>query len=329
MKLNKTIKFFLLIIIFSIPGNNSFSQEIIQQYDAIKNDSLRIGKEVGDVLPLIQKGYTLMLPNEKEIEGTLIFFEDSGYDKKNKNSKQIYSQASENGFAVLSVSTEIPFDFYFTKESVSAIHGLIEEVFMNHDLPNENIFLLGIGLGGHRALRHIKIMNEENFEFQLNIDGVVICNSILDWNRKWYQYDREIRLNRNDLWEPKFVIYMLETYLNGTPQTNPEDYNDFSSYSYFDQENENTSMYTNYSIRAYIEPAIKYWLTKRLKTMYENNSPDMVGLLAELELAGNKNTELIVLQPEDNPSQRKNPDTTWNAIDKVELMEWILEQVEK
>ena len=62
---------------------------------------------------------------------------------------------------------------------------------------------------------------------------------------------------------------------------------------YFDEKKEKIKYYTNYSVRAYIEPAIKYWLKRHLKTMYDNNSPDSVGLLAELELAGNQKTELI------------------------------------
>ncbi|AOW18931.1 hypothetical protein LPB03_16385 [Polaribacter vadi] len=62
--------------------------------------------------------------------------------------------------------------------------------------------------------------------------------------------------------------------------------------------------------------------------MYENNSTDMVGFLAEFELAGNKNTELIVLGPEDNPSSNKSTQATWDAIHKDELMDWIIKQME-
>lgn len=121
---------------------------------------------------------------------------------------------------------------------------------------------------------------------------------------------------------------MLETNLNGTPETNPESYHNFSSYSYFDKENRNIKFYKNYSVRAYIEPAIKYKLTNQVRTLYENNATDIVGFLAELELIGNKNTELIVLQPNDNPSQKKNTQSTWNAIDKNEMLNWILKQIE-
>ena len=107
----------LLLLAFTSIGNLSFSQTIIEDYDPIRNDSIRIGKGNSDLLPLIQRGFTLMLPKAKKINGVLIYLEDSGYDQKNKNSKQIYDQASDKGFAVLSISTEIPFDFYFSETS--------------------------------------------------------------------------------------------------------------------------------------------------------------------------------------------------------------------
>jgi len=279
-------------------------------------------------LPLIQKGYTLMLPEGKPIKGVLIFLEDSGYDEKNNNAKQLYRQASENDFAVLSVSTEVPFDFYFTKSSMLSTHKIIREVFANNHLPNENIFFLGASLTGHRAMRYIQFMKEGNYEFQLNIEGIVICNFTLDWTRKWHQHQRDIRINRINLWEPRFMNYMLETYLNGTPKTTPERYHNFSPYSYFDAQNENVELYKSYAVRAYIEPAIKYRLKKYLRTLYENNSTDIVGFLAELELVGNENTELIVLQPKNNPLQKKNVQTTWDSINKDELMNWIIKQTE-
>lgn len=324
------VSFKLLFLLFlTIPSLKSFSQKIVEDYKPLKNDSLRIGTGGNDFLPFIQSGFTLMLPENESIKGVLIFLEDSEYDKKNRSAKQIYNQASEKGFAVLSVSTEIPLDFYFSKSSMLSAHKLIRDTFSKYNLPNENIFFLGASLVGHRAMRYIKFLKEGDLEFQLNIKGIVICNFTMDFTRKWYQHKRDIRINRINLWEPKFMNYMLETYLEGTPKTNPKSYYNFSSYSYFDDKNRNIKIYKDYAVRAYIEPAIKYKLTNQLRTLYENNSTDMVSFLAELDLAGNKNTELIVLQPEDNPSPKKNTQSTWNAIDKNELMGWITKQVEK
>ena len=184
-------------------------------------------------------------------------------------------------------------------------------------------------LVGHRAMRYIKFIKENHYEFQLNIIGIVICNFTLDWTRKWYQHERDIRINHINLWEPKFMNYMLETHLNGTPKTVPERYHEFSSYSYFDEKNRNIAVYKDYAVRAYIKPEIKYRLTKYLRTMYENNATDIVGFLAELKLAGNENTELIVLKSDDKLSQKRNAQITWNSINKDELMDWIQKQTEK
>ena len=327
--MNKFLRRISFLIFLSSFSNISFAQNIIQEYELFKNDSIRIGKGENDFLPLIQRGYTLMFPEDKAINGVLIFLEDLGYDKKNMNAKQVYNQAYKKGFAVLSVSTEIPLDFYFSKTSMRSTHNLIREAFLKHNLPNKNIFFLGASLVGHRTMRYLKFMKEGNDEFQLNTQGIVICNFTLDWTRKWYQHNRDIRINRINLWEPRFINYMLETHLNGTPKTNPESYHNFSSYSYFDEKNRNISVYKNYAVRAYIEPAIKYKLKNQLRTLYENNATDMVGFLAELELDGNKNTELIVIQPEDNPAPVKNTQSTWDAINKDELMDWIIKQAEK
>ncbi len=321
------VKYCLLILLINI-STKSFSQVIVEKYDSLANDSLKIGPGEQDYMAYIQEGYTLMLPEEKTIRGVIILLEDSGFDGKNKNAKQIYGQAHKNNFAVLSVSTKIPLDFYFSDSSFYSAHNLIREAFSLHTLPNENIFFIGASLVGHRAMRYIKYMKINESDFQLNIAGIAICNFTLDWTRKWYQHERDIRINMIDLWEPKFMNYMLETQLGGTPKTVPEKYHEFSTYSFFDEENRNIELFKNYAIRAYIKPEIKYRLKKYLRTLYENNSTDMVGFLAELRLAGNTNTELIELKSEDNHTQTRNSQTTWNNINKKELFEWILKQCE-
>lgn len=318
------------IILFLLTFSQiSFSQKIVKHYESAKMDSLRIGLLEDDFLPYIQRGYTLMIPRSKTITGVLIFLEDSGFDKKNKNAKQLYNQASEKGFAILSVSTEIPFDFYFSDKSSLSANTQIQKAFSEHDLPNKNIFFLGTGLVGYRALKYIESIDKEDDVFRLNIKGIVISNLTMDWTRKWYQHKRDIRINHIDLWEATFINYMLETHLKGTPITAPENYHNFSTYSYFDEKNRNIRTHKNYAVRAYIEPAIKYRLKKYLRTMYENNSTDMVGFLAELELNENKDTELIVLQPENNITHKKNSQTTWDRINKNELIDWILKKIER
>ncbi|MBV6653186.1 MAG: hypothetical protein KI786_05490 [Mameliella sp.] len=321
--LTRKLPFLILLFAFC---STSMAQSVIETYQPAKNDSIRIGTGEQDYMPFIQKGYTIMLPESKAVKGVIILFEDSRFDQKNRNAKQLYDHAAEKGFALLSVSTEIPLDFFFSEASMLSAHHLVHEAFITHRLPNKNVFFTGASLVGHRAMQYIKFLKEGKHEFQPRIAGIVLCHFTLDWTRKWHQHKREIRINRNDLWEAKFINYMLETNLNGTPYTAPEYYHDFSPYSYSDDENRNIKFYTDYAVRAYANPAIKYRFSRQLKTMYENNTTDVLGFLAELELAGNERTDLIVLPAEDDPKQKKNAQTTWNSIDKGELVEWIHQQ---
>lgn len=320
--MKKQYKLIFCILLFFTCFSLS-SQTIIEKYQPKKNDIIRIGKGEKDFLPYIQKGYTLMFPDKKEVKGVLIFLEGSEFDKKNNSAKQIYDVASSSGFAVLSVSTEIPLDFYFTRSSLLYADKMIKSIFNDHKLPNKNIFFLGASLVGHRAMQYILFSQERKLDSQLNITGIVICNFTLDFTRKWLQHERDIELNRIDLWEPKFFNYILETQLKGTPKNVPENYHKVSSYSYFDNENRNIKHFKGYAIRAYIEPSIEYRLEKYYRTLYDNNTTDIVGFLAELRLAGNKNTELINLENH-KQSAKKTSQSSWNKLDKVDLMKWIL-----
>ena len=109
----------------------SQSQNLIQNYDPAKRDSLRIGPEKNDQLAFIQAGYTLMTPESGTIDGVLIFLEDSGFDNRNSNAKSMYQEATNNNFAVLSVSTELPFDFYFTTSSLETAQNIIESILLS------------------------------------------------------------------------------------------------------------------------------------------------------------------------------------------------------
>jgi hypothetical protein len=315
---------FLWLLLTILSSSPLFSQQIVEVYQTLKTDHIKIGIDSNAVLPYIKAGYTLMLPEHSPIKGTLIFLEDSEYDDKNRSAKQLYQQASEHGFAVLSVSTEIPLDFYFSNTSIASAHNTIKAVFTKHQLPNKNILFLGASLVGHRAMRYIKYIKTQDLDFQLQIKGLVLCNFTMDFTRKWHQHQRDIRIQKINLWEPTFINYMLETHLGGTPETAPEQYHHFSAYSYTDTKLRNIPLYKDYALRVYIEPAIQYRLKTYHRSLYDNNATDMVGFLAEQELAGNTNTELIILQPQDNPAPKKNAQSTWNAIDKTQLMQWIL-----
>lgn len=309
---------------------DSCAQHIIESYSPKPDKQLRIGTGENDVLPYIEKGYTLALPEKEIVRGTILLLEGSKFDQKNKSAKLIYEQAHAKGFAVLSVSTEIPLDFYFTNESTAQVHEVIRAAFKEHQLPNANIFLLGIGLSGHRAMKYVKYIQSEMLDFQPQITGVVIVDAALDWVRQYNEGARDVRINYNkgSVWEGSLTTYLLSEHLKGTPKTNLESYLDFSTYSYSDETSRHVKHYKNLALRTYMQVAIQYWLNEKMKTPFDNNGPDMVGLIAEVKLAGNDKSELVIIYPEDSKSEKKNVEGTWISVDKKELMEWVLKQTE-
>ena len=169
--MNKFFETILLLILLFIFCNNTFAQNFVQKYEPKKNDSVRIGKGEKDFLKHIRKGYTLSIPKKTKKIGTLIFLEGSEFDEKNKSAKLMYEQANKKGFAVLSVSTEVPLDFYFADNSSQTAHGIIQKVFKNHKLPYNNVFLLGAGLSGHRAMKYVEYIEKTNPDFLPSTDN--------------------------------------------------------------------------------------------------------------------------------------------------------------
>lgn len=311
-------------------GQLLYSQRLVQEYQpAPLNKVQRIGKETKSVLPYISKGYTLYLPAAKNIRGTLVFFEDAGFEKKNKMARLLYDQANQKGFAVLSISTEIPLDFFFKKSSLHQAQEQLKMAVTKYALPTNNVFFLGVGLSGHRALSYLKYIAEEKPKPQLNIRGVVVCDSALDWVRQYNEGARDVRINQNKgaVWEGKLTTYLLASNLGGTPAEVMENYLNFSIYSYSDTSSRHIAVFKNIPFRTYMQEAIQYWLKEKKKTPFDNNGPDMVGLVAELQMAGNKDASLTIIYPKDSKSEKKNVEGTWISVDKLALMQWIDERV--
>ena len=316
---------FLLLLLLT--GQLS-GQKIIEHY-ILQNDSIRIGPGKSDFLPFSDKGCTLILPDTtNNIKIVLISFEDRKYDLNGNSTQQIYHEATVNNIVVLYVSTGIPVDLFFSDKSLNWVDTTLKTIFTEYRLPNKNIFLLGVNLSGHRALKYIEFCKQGKSKFAPDLKGIVLCDGVLDWVRQWYEGKKGIRDNfvESSVFEGKLITYLLENNLKANPKTNLEKYLDFSSYSYFDDSDRHIKYFKDYAVRAYTEPATYYWLDAKRKTTFDTNFPDMVGIINELKLAGNTKSQLVVFNQDKSNMDRRNPNYTWGLVDKTELIHWIVAQ---
>ncbi|HRH60481.1 MAG TPA: YqiA/YcfP family alpha/beta fold hydrolase, partial [Chitinophagaceae bacterium] len=259
---------------------SSSAQKIVESYIPQK-DSVRIGAGKKDYLPFSAKGFTLILPADTVIKGTIISLEGDAFNIKEMPDDQlIHKQANAKGFAVLYVCTGNPVEFYFSDKTISMMDIMINIAMQQYHLPNKNIFLLGVGLGGNRALRYVEYCKKGKSVFNPAIKGVALFDSPLDMARMWYEGMKGIKDNAAEsaVIEGKMVTYMLKDNFGGTPKHFVNDYNEYSPYSHYDETNRHIPFFKNIAVRAYTDNDVAWWLQNKKKTYFEMNAPDMAGL---------------------------------------------------
>jgi hypothetical protein len=327
----------LFIALVILATRQGFGQKIYESYTRV-TDSLHYGPGQHDVLPCGSKGFTLLLPDTKEeVKGTVLVLNDDRIDVRDTSRRQknahIHQQANANGFAVLYISTGIPVDLYFSDQSLPYVDSLLRNVFTQYHLPNKNIFLVGAMTAGHRALKYIEYCKKGKSAFHPAIKGVVLSESAIDWVRQWYECQKQVRdhLTPTGSFEGNLITYLFASNMHDTPVTNMQKYIDFSPYSYFDTKMEKPKLYKDLAIRAYTYADIRYWFSAQGKGIYDSNYPDMSGFVNEQKLVGNTKASLVVFSSnitDPLPNDMRRQSSTWDLIDKNELISWMSAQSE-
>jgi hypothetical protein len=324
---------YTIIFLFIFLGQTQ-GQQVFQLYTQ-QNGTLKYGNSPANIIPYSNRGFTIVLPEKSQsVRGTILMLEDNPVDLHD-TTKTVYSQiekeACPKGFAVLHISTGIPLDLYFSLSSLQYVDSVLASAFRQYHIPNQNIFLLGVMVSGHRALKYIEYCKKGKSLFNPHITGVILCESAIDWVRQWYECQKQVRdsLSAVGYFEGNFISYLFKINLKTTPVTGINAYINFSPYSYFDIKMSKPKLYKELSIRAYTYADTRYWFSAQGHGVYDSNYPDMSGFINEEKLAGNKNAELIVFHSNpDDPlkTELRSQSQTWDLVDKAELVEWMIKK---
>jgi len=327
----KRIFLFFFVLLFV---QSSFAQKIIEEYTN-QQGSLRYGPGEKDLLPYGDKGFTLVLPdNGRTLAGTVIDLEDSRLSAEDTlRYREFRNESLKRGFAFLTIATGIPVDWYFSENSLRYVDVVMKDTFTRYHLADKNIFFLGLMTSGHRALKYVEYCKQGKSVFNPTIRGVILCECAIDWVRMWYEGQKQVRDHEtaSGIFEGNLVHYLFDEHFKATPATAINKYIEFSPYSYFDLEMKKPVLYKDLSIRAYTYADIRYWFSAQGKGIYDSNYPDMSGFINEQKLIGNKKAELVVFHSNMDDSLQQHmrrQSTTWDLVDKKELVEWMVGQSE-
>lgn len=331
-KLHRTVKILGMICVillisnpYTLPG-----QTVIEKYQPAEG-LLRIGPEPERAIKMTEKGYTLVLPEGvSKPEGIVIFPDGWKVDlsKYLEMEGSFEFESLSRNLALLHITSGNPLDFYFDKETLDDVSARIQSALKFHDLKKIPFYIAGMSLGGTRALKLAIHLVRNKEKFHMIPRAIAIVDAPLDMERFWGVEKRAARLNFHPAAadEGRWVTYLLEKNLGGTPLEHYEKYLEYSPFMYSADNGGNALYLKDIAIRAYHEPDINWWIEHRRKSYYSMNSLDQAALINELKIQGNENAELVTTHQKREGYKDGSSPHTWTIVNNAELAEWFLAQ---
>lgn len=157
---------------------------------------------------------------------------------------------------------------------------------------------------------------------------VALVDAPLDMVRLW---ETERRAARNAIHpaaadEGRWVTYLLETNLGGTPNERLDRYQEYSPYTHSAPNGGNAVFLRGIALRAYHEPDVNWWIENPRKSYYDMNSIDLAALVNELRLLGSDKAELVTTHRAREGYDEGSTPHSWSIVDNADLVAWCLAQ---
>ncbi len=292
---------------------------------------LRIGPEPERAIPLVEKGYTLILPARREAPAGVVLFLDgwkTDVPEGGPPPGTFEHEALARNLAILRLTTGNPLDFFFEEETLVDVAERVQTLLDANGLRQTPLYLAGLSLGGTRALKLAVFLKQQRDRFWIAPRAAAIVDAPLDMVRLWEAEQRAAR----DAFHPaaadegRWVAYLLETHLGGTPRAQFDRYVAYSPFVHAAPQGGNAVYLADLPLRAYHEPDVDWWIAHRRKSYYQMNSIDLAALVNALKLQGNEQAALLTThRARDGVEEGASPHT-WSIVDNADLVAWLLDQ---
>ena len=293
--------------------NNSFGQKIEKIYlnknDSTANRYLTVSPEQTPY-----KGYMFLIPS----------FYESPENVMGQTDLPIL--AAEKGIMTIIPTFKTGLgSFGIDSLTQLSFKEIIEDVNIRYNLENLKFYIGGFSIGGSCVVKFAEDAVKDNYQYQP--DGIFVVDPPLDFVRFYNSNKRTLRIAPNSKLskEANYMALRIEIEMDGTPNTNLQNYIKKSPYSFTDTSQTAIKQIRNTPIRYYSEPEINW----KMKEYGNSDFSDLNGLdgscmINELVLLGNTNAQLILTEDKGyrKPNNRKKPHS-WSIIDDQELIQWL------
>lgn len=311
----------LVLIVTASPR----AQTVTESYEP-QQGVLRIGDAANRAIALTDRGHTIIAPDGCDVPVGVVIFLDGFRVQATATIEpgSFEGAALAAGFSIVRVTTGNPLDFYFDDVTMNDVTTRLQDIIDAQGWRDVPVYLAGMSLGGTRALRLTIFLKQTATEYWLSPSAVAVVDAPLDMVRMWHGEKKSAADNVHPgaADEGRWVTYLLEKNLGGTPDTARDAYIAYSPYTHTAPHSGNARHLGDIKLRAYHEPDIDWWIANRGKSYYQMNSLDMAALITDLRIAGNTRAELVTTHNKRDGHADGTSPHTWSFVDNSDLLEW-------
>lgn len=308
----KTIILFLLLTTISCKGQD-FEKVVLKT-----QDTANLYTNDGESTEL----YYLKLIPKGIIKGAIVILPSGG-----ETTEDLLKQITIHQLALnKGIATIIPAINWGTedrKAEIQTLNAIFKEVVLKHNIPKENFVLGGLSNGGMISLVYTqKAVKEQTY---LKPKGVFGLDVPLD-KAHFYEYcQREIKRNFSKLGvgEAHWIKNNYDKIYGGSPEAFPEKYIEASIYSNGVKNGGNAKYLKNIPIRMYTDLDVNWLIDKRRRDLYDWNGTDIVAMINDLKLMGNKDASVIITMGKGVKLDGTKHPHSWSIMDNQDCFNWI------
>lgn len=314
MKRYKTVLFLLLLITISCK-NQDFEKVVLNITDT---SNLYINDEESTEL------YYLKLIPKGKIKGAIVIL-PSGGETIQDLLKQISIPKLALNKGIATIIPSINWGTEDRKVEIETLNSIFKEVVQEHNIPKENFILGGLSNGGMISLTYAQQSVKDKEKTFLKPKGIFGLDVPLD-KAHFYQYcQREIQRNFSELGvgEARWIMNSYNEIYGGSPEEFPEKYIEASIYSNGVENGGNAKYLKDIPIRMYTDLDVDWLINERRRDLYDWNGSDIVAMVNDLKLMGNKEANVIITMGKGVKLDGTKHPHSWSIMDNQDCFDWI------
>lgn len=319
--MKKTITIFLLLISLIEFRAQNFERVLISNTDT--SDLYINDEESTDLF------YYKFAPKTK-IKGVLVIFPSGGEIIEN-TLKQITLHKLAQKKGILVIIPSINWGTDNREPEFKILNNIFSEITKTYKISKDKFILGGLSSGAMISLTYAEKSVKNPEDFFLIPKGIFALDAPLDKARFYKYCEREIKKNiyQPAVEEAKFLKNRFDSIYGGSPESFPEKYIENSIYSYGAKEGGNAKYLKNTPVLMFTDLDTDWLINQRKRDLNDWNGIDIVSMINQLNILGNKNAKVIVSQGKGfKLDGTKNPHS-WSIMDSEICLNWILDLLEK